>query len=131
MVIVRCFFDFFFVKQRTAYEMRISDWSSDVCSSDLPAPGDSGDVCVGKMTAQRQRGASVQLADPRLGHPENGADLGQRELLEVVERQDDLVPRSEERRGGRECVSTCRSRRSPDSLKKKKRATNGQMRAQE
>src|SRR3546814_7855891 len=34
--------DFFFFKQKTAYEMRISDWSSDVCSSDLidaePAP---------------------------------------------------------------------------------------------
>src|SRR3546814_2325628 len=31
---VRCDF-FFFFKQKTAYEMRISDWSSDVCSSDL------------------------------------------------------------------------------------------------
>src|SRR3546814_10801988 len=30
-----CYF-FFFFKQKTAYEMRISDWSSDVCSSDLP-----------------------------------------------------------------------------------------------
>src|SRR3546814_19124442 len=30
-------FFFFFFKQKTAYEMRISDWSSDVCSSDLPA----------------------------------------------------------------------------------------------
>src|SRR3546814_16516315 len=30
-----CIFLFFFVKQNTAYEMRISDWSSDVCSSDL------------------------------------------------------------------------------------------------
>src|SRR3546814_1085174 len=29
-------YDFFFFKQKTAYEMRISDWSSDVCSSDLP-----------------------------------------------------------------------------------------------
>src|SRR3546814_13410654 len=29
---------FFFFKQKTAYEMRISDWSSDVCSSDLPRP---------------------------------------------------------------------------------------------
>src|SRR3546814_2534129 len=29
---------FFFFKQKTAYEMRISDWSSDVCSSDLPQP---------------------------------------------------------------------------------------------
>src|SRR3546814_9124572 len=33
----RCIFVFFF-KQKTAYEMRISDWSSDVCSSDLPPP---------------------------------------------------------------------------------------------
>src|SRR3546814_3772505 len=31
-----CFYIFFFFKQKTAYEMRISDWSSDVCSSDLP-----------------------------------------------------------------------------------------------
>src|SRR3546814_2860666 len=30
-----CFIFFFFFKQKTAYEMRISDWSSDVCSSDL------------------------------------------------------------------------------------------------
>src|SRR3546814_2784533 len=30
-----CYFFFFFFKQKTAYEMRISDWSSDVCSSDL------------------------------------------------------------------------------------------------
>src|SRR3546814_5690629 len=33
-LLVGCFF--FFFKQKTAYEMRISDWSSDVCSSDLP-----------------------------------------------------------------------------------------------
>src|SRR3546814_12683717 len=31
-----CVLYFFFFKQKTAYEMRISDWSSDVCSSDLP-----------------------------------------------------------------------------------------------
>src|SRR3546814_15994097 len=35
--IVVLFFIFFFFKQKTAYEMRISDWSSDVCSSDLAA----------------------------------------------------------------------------------------------
>src|SRR3546814_3070634 len=35
-VVDGCFF-FFFFKQKTAYEMRISDWSSDVCSSDLNA----------------------------------------------------------------------------------------------
>src|SRR3546814_3172478 len=33
------YFFFFFFKQKTAYEMRISDWSSDVCSSDLVAGG--------------------------------------------------------------------------------------------
>src|SRR3546814_3247379 len=33
-----CYCVFFFFKQKTAYEMRISDWSSDVCSSDLPVP---------------------------------------------------------------------------------------------
>src|SRR3546814_4112118 len=32
------FICFFFFKQKTAYEMRISDWSSDVCSSDLAGP---------------------------------------------------------------------------------------------
>src|SRR3546814_2630240 len=34
-----CCIFFFFFKQKTAYEMRISDWSSDVCSSDLQAKG--------------------------------------------------------------------------------------------
>src|SRR3546814_10276459 len=34
-IVVSCWFGFFFFKQKTAYEMRISDWSSDVCSSDL------------------------------------------------------------------------------------------------
>src|SRR3546814_7065725 len=35
MILIHSFFVFFFFKQKTAYEMRISDWSSDVCSSDL------------------------------------------------------------------------------------------------
>src|SRR3546814_7502161 len=38
---------FFFFKQKTAYEMRISDWSSDVCSSDLSrGPGMIGNACL-------------------------------------------------------------------------------------
>src|SRR3546814_1273971 len=40
---------FFFFKQKTAYEMRISDWSSDVCSSDLAdrqKPGPAGLGCL-------------------------------------------------------------------------------------
>src|SRR3546814_1582142 len=35
---------FFFFKQKTAYEMRISDWSSDVCSSDLSAEDPEADI---------------------------------------------------------------------------------------
>src|SRR3546814_10628311 len=35
LITVLYFYIFFFFKQKTAYEMRISDWSSDVCSSDL------------------------------------------------------------------------------------------------
>src|SRR3546814_9166347 len=37
---------FFFFKQKTAYEVRISDWSSDVCSSDLDILHEGGDVDV-------------------------------------------------------------------------------------
>src|SRR3546814_3185611 len=36
IIVYVSFFFFFFFKQKTAYDMRISDWSSDVCSSDLP-----------------------------------------------------------------------------------------------
>src|SRR3546814_15710339 len=42
------FFFVFFFKQKTAYEMRISDWSSDVCSSDLGACG-NGTRCVAAL----------------------------------------------------------------------------------
>src|SRR3546814_4490049 len=38
VVILMSIVVFFFFKQKTAYEMRISDWSSDVCSSDLRSP---------------------------------------------------------------------------------------------
>src|SRR3546814_3023727 len=40
LTVICAFFFFFFFKQKTAYEMRISDWSSDVCSSDLPEQRD-------------------------------------------------------------------------------------------
>src|SRR3546814_6207648 len=44
-----CIF-FFFFKQKTAYEMRISDWSSDVCSSDLFYPLVSLDVLAHEVS---------------------------------------------------------------------------------
>src|SRR3546814_6890867 len=40
MILSLCLLLFFFFKQKTAYEMRISDWSSDVCSSDLALLGE-------------------------------------------------------------------------------------------
>src|SRR3546814_8222587 len=46
---------FFFFKQKTAYEMRISDWSSDVCSSDLRKAGEAREVfeCILQPFAER------------------------------------------------------------------------------
>src|SRR3546814_15155315 len=85
------FFKFFFFKQKTAYEMRISDWSSDVCSSDLPRPPplpDRPDTIMPTPVRTRRRLASLD--------------------------------RSEERRVGKECFGTCRSRWSPYHSKKKK-----------
>src|SRR3546814_21077208 len=72
--------------------MRISDWSSDVCSSDLPSP--------------------LSLFSPSL--PE--ASLKARSAEETP------PGRSEERRVGKECVSTCRSRWSPYHYKTKNKA---------
>src|SRR3546814_1498967 len=55
------FFCFFFFKQKTAYEMRISDWSSDVCSSDLEvkARGQNRRARSDWMKIEQQRGISV------------------------------------------------------------------------
>src|SRR3546814_4616810 len=84
LLLLLFFIFFFFFKQKTAYEMRISDWSSDVCSSDLPR------VPVRDLGAGRGAFPRVVLLPAQLrGH------------------------RSEERRVGKECVSTCRSRWSP------------------
>src|SRR3546814_12121934 len=44
---------FFFFKQKTAYEMRISDWSSDVCSSDLLLLANSAFSCPDYLTTSR------------------------------------------------------------------------------
>src|SRR3546814_7053412 len=80
---------FLVFKQKTAYEMRISDWSSDVCSSDL----------------------SRRRVDPA----RRSCCLGGGRNPGGAHRRADLVvrTRSEERRVGKECVSTCRSRWSP------------------
>src|SRR3546814_1315214 len=81
---------FFFFKQKTAYEMRISDWSSDVCSSDLPVPEYQLPVVLPEDVAFSGVQSPIK-ADPEWRK----------------------TTRSEERRVGKECVSTCRSRWSP------------------
>src|SRR3546814_5994664 len=59
---------FFFVKQKTAYEMRISDWSSDVCSSDLtldPVAGSDADVIADpRMRCARPGEEALQEGTP-------------------------------------------------------------------
>src|SRR3546814_1014104 len=105
-------FLFFFFKQKKAYEMRISDWSADGCSSDL-------EVLVHLAL---DTGQLVDLLDEVDGQPDGAALIGHtagdglpdppggvgRELESLG-----VVERSEERRLGHECVSTFRSRWSP------------------
>src|SRR3546814_9778804 len=97
---------FFFFKQKTAYEMRISDWSSDVCSSDLNAEPYMISI-------------ENKIPQPMRPHGFRGRIFGV--LMERLNRPayriaaDIVAPpkRSEERRVGEECVSTCSSRWSP------------------
>src|SRR3546814_17066849 len=118
---------FCFVKQKTAYELRISDWSSDLCSSDLvpagrhierhalaPAPlfehaCEIVVMAVDDDPAAAGHGAH-QMMKLTLDRRRIRKDVGV-VVLKVVE--NDRARRSEARRVGKECVSTCRSRWSP------------------
>src|SRR3546814_15284484 len=95
--------------------MRISDWSSDVCSSDLEANDGMTD-----NTAQRPQlplaGIRVVEFCQTIMGPSCGlvlADLGADVIKIEPAPGGDKTRRSEERRVGKECVSTCRSRWSP------------------
>src|SRR3546814_13190077 len=118
----------FFFKQKTAYEMRISDWSSDVCSSDLvdavaarggdrAAIGRMADVPVAgagriDLDAAVEPGLAQARTQRALGH-RRAADVAQADHQQALRLRHRSPPRSEERRVGKECVSTCRSRWSP------------------
>src|SRR3546814_18942996 len=94
--------------------MRISDWSSDVCSSDLPRPVRQDET---QRPDDMRRDAPQHLALlQRLAHQAEFI------MLEVTQPAMDQLGRgrSEERRVGKECVSTCRSRWSRYHYKKKK-----------
>src|SRR3546814_4174520 len=111
----------FFFKQKTAYEMRISDWSSDVCSSDL--------YIAQVVNHARQRDAPeskiipVTVVAPARGSPDDSGGVAAPGRAPVATAAYEgaggrgAVPavraRSEERRVGKECVSPCRSRWSP------------------
>src|SRR3546814_13101706 len=97
--------------------MRISDWSSDVCSSDLD-PGEKARKEV--VDPNRQVREVVQFF---LARPAEAGDvlvrnqrIAQRVVLVIIFKdgaREDGAFRSEERRGGKEGGSTCRSRWSP------------------
>src|SRR3546814_14477571 len=113
--------------------MRISDWSSDVCSSDLEVPDLGGElvhqVDVG-IEAQVARSLDhevalglavllLQLVEP-VPQRSVGGVAGPGPQAQVAVRVGPVAAaRSEARRGGNEWVSTCRSRGSPDHYKKK------------
>src|SRR3546814_10564538 len=93
---------FFFFKQKTAYEMRISDWSSDVCSSDLAHRG--------------VKHLGIEFKNVHVAHGQIGADqqgIVVKHINSAIFGDGGVHHRSEERRVGKECVSTCRSRWSP------------------
>src|SRR3546814_11230383 len=104
--------------------MRISDWSSDVCSSDLDQGigilGDAGEF-VGPDTHRVARGF-----EPQCHHIAHTRHM----IRAFLQRATDLGHlghrpfRSEERRVGKEWVSTCRSRWSPHHYKKKQLTIN-------
>src|SRR3546814_14920782 len=135
-------FLFFFFKQKTAYEMRISDWSSDVCSSDLNA-GLHADIAVARadgrtaakldvevLVAQcrsqvdlstvlhRRRTEGLEPFAGRIGKRCSNRSGG----IEVVHpgaAQGGDPLRTEERRVGKEWVRPSRHGRSPDKQNKK------------
>src|SRR3546814_1513026 len=96
--LLTCVYIFFF-KQKTAYEMRISDWSSDVCSSDLPDRACGSDQAISLSSHEDGKGCR-RPCPGALFHWCGRATYA-------------LRVRSEERRVGKECVSKCRSRGSP------------------
>src|SRR3546814_4163206 len=61
LLCVRLLSSFFFFKQKTAYEMRISDWSSDVCSSDLARLDNNVPVPVNRLRRHDEPGAAGVL----------------------------------------------------------------------
>src|SRR3546814_8276332 len=69
---------FFFFKQKTAYEMRISDWSSDVCSSDLAEADEAGPLFAFQGEADPHAADRDRRRRRGAGHAVAGLDLTRR-----------------------------------------------------
>src|SRR3546814_8299049 len=95
-IVVCCYF-----KQRTAYKMRISDWSSDVCSSDL--------VDLGSVEQAVAQGVDPRLVGRAMAQVVDEAAYGGIEARPRCV----VAMRPQERRVGKECASTCTSRCAP------------------
>src|SRR3546814_15880000 len=115
-------------KQKTAYEMRISDWSSDVCSSDLDGVVDL-DATPEENLKNLARAKKVDVSDivvcilDRPRHVEligRVRSAGARIMLISDGDVSGVIARSDERRVGKECGRTCSSRWSPYHEKKKR-----------
>src|SRR3546814_13739882 len=101
--------------------MRISDWSSDVCSSDLLSRHHS--VVVASLTRSDKERKGVSALEEQcagvITAPIGRTAAWARMLLALpTPRPSTFGYRSDERRVVNECVSTCRSRWSPDNIKK-------------
>src|SRR3546814_2613436 len=113
VLVVFCF------KQKTAYEMRISDWSSDVCSSDLATVEPATEQEI-KDTVTVMGGEDWALWIDALSKAGVLADHAKTIAYSYIGTEITWpmywhgTLSSEERRVGKECVSTCRSRWSPD-----------------
>src|SRR3546814_16090024 len=102
--------------------MRISDWSSDVCSSDLHNAGDYALIHIARLLAENVRttdivariaGDEFALILEELTRSEAQAKIERLKVAIASAACDFNGARSEERRVGQECVNTCRYRGSP------------------
>src|SRR3546814_15130441 len=96
--------------------MRISDWSSDVCSSDLNTFSDSHSVDKRPLVADLQLGLALLFPRFRVAYTyvHRTKEFYGQDTADKFAAVTPTTRRSEERRVGKECVSTCRSRWSPD-----------------
>src|SRR3546814_20203048 len=151
ILVYYCFFLFFFFKQKTAYEMRISDWSSDVCSSDLgptakarkddpigpsersllrkpptikSKPSKLPRICSSLVRYWRSKLSAARKIENCVPSGKNSGPVAPvlSTWATLLDRKPQMlrpVIRSEARRVGNACVSTCKSRWRPLHTKKK------------